>query len=117
MTVRPQVLTDHTDEVWFVQFSPCGSYLASASKDATAIIWDVKPSGLTRRHVLYGHTKAISFLAWRPLREGVQSHPELLTCGKDHQIRLWGAEDGRLIETYSFHESDIQATANPNPKP
>lgn len=36
-----QVLEAHGDEVWFLQFSHDGKYLASASKDCTAIIWEV----------------------------------------------------------------------------
>jgi len=36
-----QVLTDHTDEVWFCRFSPDGTKLATGSKDGTLIIWDV----------------------------------------------------------------------------
>lgn len=36
-----QVLTDHTDEVWFSRFSPDGTKLATGSKDGTLIIWTV----------------------------------------------------------------------------
>lgn len=36
-----QVLEVHNDEVWFLQFSHDGRYLASSSKDCTAIIWEV----------------------------------------------------------------------------
>lgn len=36
-----QVLGAHRDEVWFLQFSNNGKYLASASNDKTAIIWEV----------------------------------------------------------------------------
>jgi WD40 repeat protein len=36
------VLTAHTDEVWFVQFSHNGKFLASASRDKSAIIWNVQ---------------------------------------------------------------------------
>ena len=57
--VHWEVLTEHTDEVWFVEFSVCGRYLASASKDATCVIWDVGNEGhVGRRHTLYGHTQA-----------------------------------------------------------
>ncbi|MQL81314.1 hypothetical protein Taro_013773 [Colocasia esculenta] len=34
-----QILSGHKNEVWFVQFSNNGEYLASSSKDCTAIIW------------------------------------------------------------------------------
>jgi WD40 repeat protein len=36
-----QILDAHDDEVWFVQFSHDGKYLATASNDQTAIIWEV----------------------------------------------------------------------------
>ena len=36
-----QVLEQHADEVWFLQFSNDGTRLASASKDCTAAIWEV----------------------------------------------------------------------------
>lgn len=36
-----QVLRAHRDEVWFLQFSNNGKYLASASNDKSAIIWKV----------------------------------------------------------------------------
>jgi WD40 repeat protein len=38
-----QVLLDHSDEVWHLQFSHDGQMLASCGKDQTAIIWDVQP--------------------------------------------------------------------------
>lgn len=40
-----QILTNHQNEVWSVQFSNDGEYLASSSSDCTAIIWKV--------HVIY----------------------------------------------------------------
>lgn len=36
-----QVLQAHLDEVWFLQFSNNGKYLASSSYDRSAIIWEV----------------------------------------------------------------------------
>lgn len=37
-----QVADAHTDEVWHVSFSNCGTMLATASKDKTAIIWSLR---------------------------------------------------------------------------
>ena len=48
------VLRHHTDEVWFIAFSPSGQWLASASKDSTAAIWDVATRSV--KHELVGHT-------------------------------------------------------------
>jgi WD repeat-containing protein 26 len=39
-----EVLSDHKDEVWFVQFSNDGTRLATGSKDSTVIIWDLEVS-------------------------------------------------------------------------
>ncbi|PKA51274.1 hypothetical protein AXF42_Ash010714 [Apostasia shenzhenica] len=36
-----QVLEGHKDEVWFVQFSHNGKYLASSSNDKSVIVWEV----------------------------------------------------------------------------
>jgi WD40 repeat protein len=43
-----QILTEHKNEVWFVQFSNNGDYLASSSSDCTAIIWKV----LFKSHII-----------------------------------------------------------------
>lgn len=42
-SITKQIMTDHTDEVWFCRFSPDGTKLATGSKDSTLIIWDVHP--------------------------------------------------------------------------
>jgi len=35
-------LEGHSDEVWFIEFSHNGKFLASASRDTTAIIWSLE---------------------------------------------------------------------------
>ena len=34
------ILTDHSDEVWYLAFSRDGSQLASGAKDGQIILWD-----------------------------------------------------------------------------
>jgi WD40 repeat protein len=41
-TTTISILKDHADEVWHVTYSHSGRYLASASKDGSCIIWDMK---------------------------------------------------------------------------
>lgn len=73
-----QVLTDHDDEVWHLQFSHDGTRLASAARDGTAIIWRV--AGPRRRlqleHTLKGHVGAVVYVAWAP------NDALLATCGE-----------------------------------
>ncbi len=77
-----QVLEAHKDEVWHVQFSHSGLLLASGSKDATAQIWRISPTGeAVHMHSLTGHEKAVAFVTWSP------DDSRLLTCGSDHEVQ------------------------------
>lgn len=49
------VLEHHEDEVWHIEFSHCGRYLASGSKDKTVIIWSLYSEPLIKHH-LKAHT-------------------------------------------------------------
>ncbi|XP_004491280.1 WD repeat-containing protein 26 homolog [Cicer arietinum] len=89
-----QILETHDDEVWFVQFSHNGQYLASASNDQTAIIWEVGVTGLSVKHRLSGHQKPISSVSWSPNDE------ELLTCGVEESIRRWDVSTGKCLQIY-----------------
>lgn len=63
-----QCFSDHSDEVWYVKFSPDGLKLATGSKDTTVMIWDVDPRKheVKLRRSLEGHSYGISFLRWSP---------------------------------------------------
>lgn len=39
--VTTTILDGHTDEVWNLEWSHSGNFLATASKDKTAIIWRI----------------------------------------------------------------------------
>ena len=86
-----QVLLDHSDEVWHLQFSHNGKMLASCGKDQTAIVWDVQRSSggggtggstVSKRHVLRGHSGPIAFLCWSP------DDSKLATCGEAAVLNL-----------------------------
>lgn len=99
------VLRHHKDEVWFIAFSPSGQWLASASKDGTAAIWDVATRSV--KHELVGHTDAVGFLAWSP------DDTCLLTCGNedDHSIKLWETATGKCLSTFNKHREGVTACA------
>lgn len=90
-----QVLQAHKDEVWFVEFSHNGRYLASSSKDQSAIIWEVKGGGeISLKHTLNGHEKAVSSVSWSP------DDCQLLTCGLEEVIRRWDVNSGQCLHMY-----------------
>ncbi|XP_068656938.1 WD repeat-containing protein 26 homolog [Aristolochia californica] len=90
-----QVLQAHHDEVWFLQFSNNGRYLASSSNDRSAIIWEVNEDGtVVERHTLTGHQKPILTVAWSP------DDRQILTCGMEESIRRWDVISGLCLHVY-----------------
>ncbi|KAJ1344466.1 hypothetical protein BSLG_001026 [Batrachochytrium salamandrivorans] len=80
-----------------------GTMLASASKDARAIIWDA--NSLTARFILEEHSEAVSFLSWRP------DSTMLLTASNDHKLKLWGSKTGVCILTFARHTEPVTSCA------
>ncbi|KAJ0037883.1 hypothetical protein Pint_21942 [Pistacia integerrima] len=90
-----QILEAHTDEVWFLQFSHDGKYLASSSKDQSAIIWEVKEEGqVLLKQKLSGHHKPVLTVSWSP-----DDH-QVLTCGQEEVIRRWDVLSGECLHVY-----------------
>ena len=74
-------IQEHTDEVWFLAFSNSGDLLASASKDSTIIVWDIRNE--KTKWKLIGHDEACSFLAWS------SDDKLLLTASNDRSLKVW----------------------------
>ncbi|XP_059658364.1 WD repeat-containing protein 26 homolog [Cornus florida] len=90
-----QLLQEHSDEVWFLRFSHNGKYLASSSRDQSAIIWEVNVNGkVSLKHRLSGHQKPISYVSWSP-----DDH-QLLTCGVEESVRRWDVLSGECLHVY-----------------
>lgn len=101
-----QVLEVHENEVWFLQFSHDGRHLASASKDCTAIIWEVVGEDYVKlKYWLIGHEKPVSFVAWSP------DDQMLLTCGNEEVVKLWDIESGECKHTFDKPNSSFTACA------
>ncbi|KAK4429206.1 WD repeat-containing protein 26 [Sesamum alatum] len=90
-----QILREHSDEVWFLQFSHNGKFLASSSGDCLVIIWEVKVDGqVTMKHKLSGHQKPVNYVSWSP------DDLELLTCGVEETVRRWDVASGECLHVY-----------------
>ncbi|XP_059633289.1 WD repeat-containing protein 26 homolog [Cornus florida] len=90
-----QVLEAHKDEVWFLQFSHSGNFLASSSKDKSAVIWEVKDNGeVLLKHALNGHQEPVSMISWSP------NDSHLLSCGQEEVVILWDVISGERLRVY-----------------
>lgn len=80
-------LDQHRDEVWFLQFSPDGSKLATASKDSRVYIYDTET--LKPLRILSEHRSSVAYVAWSP------DNRWLVSCSQDKTARLWSVEVGQ----------------------
>jgi WD40 repeat protein len=93
------IFDEHQDEVWYIAFSNDGTKLASASRDARAIIWDLNTYSI--KFVLKEHKLAISHLAWSP------DDRYLLTGSNDCTLKLWDTVSGMCLRTFNKHKDAI----------
>ena len=78
---------------------PSGLKIASASKDCTIRLWDVKTGALI--YVLEGHSKRVKSVAFNPTGE------RLASISYDRTIKIWDVSKGILLHSF-------ETTKNPN---
>uniref|UniRef100_A0A7S3FZI9 Guanine nucleotide-binding protein subunit beta-like protein n=1 Tax=Palpitomonas bilix TaxID=652834 RepID=A0A7S3FZI9_9EUKA len=90
----------HTSEVKDAKFSLDCAFAVTASKDKTAVVWNV----LTRKQVcrLAGHTESV--IACALSRDGRLA----VTGGWDALIFLWSVPEGKHLRTWQAHQSNVQ---------
>jgi eukaryotic-like serine/threonine-protein kinase len=84
-------LRGHTDRVAAVAFIPDSRYLATAGRDGTAKLWDVRSGEDVR--TFKGHTKGLNDLAFDPAGR------RLATASDDQTVRVWDVESGAPLLT------------------
>lgn len=132
-----RVFDDHTDEVWFAQFSPNGKYLATGSADGTALIYDLSLipeiwKYLGKKSEQQKTTRTNSKLDNQQKQQeeegGNTSRPvvcsrhtgkvtylawsptsdKLLTCSDDSTINMYDIQ-GQLLNTFERHKEGVCA--------
>ncbi|MDJ0599318.1 MAG: hypothetical protein QNJ37_10810 [Crocosphaera sp.] len=93
-------LKGHEKEVWRAIFSPDGQTLATASKDGTVKLWNLKDQDLL------GHQDLIYQVSFSP------DGQTLATAGKDNTVKLWQFDgqntyDLQYIKTIKAHKDQV----------
>ena len=90
----------------FSPFAPNGrtlALLASASSDATLLLWDMM-TGECRR-TLAGHTLGVNAMAWAP------NGTILASASDDATVRLWDVATGVMFYVFGEHTGPVNAVA------
>lgn len=77
-------LTQHSDEVWYCEFSHDGSKLVTAGKDHNVLIYNTADFSVLHR--LTEHEDGVAFASWSP------DDSKLITCSQDKKARVWSVE-------------------------
>ncbi|KAJ7087763.1 WD40 repeat-like protein [Mycena epipterygia] len=102
--VTTTILDVHTDQVWIMEWSHDGNFLASSSKDKSVIIWGIGPeTEMPIRHVL-NHPYAVQSLGW-------SLDDMILLTGTESHIKMWNAKTGVCIRTLEEHSEPVTALA------
>jgi len=108
-TVPVHTLTLHADEVWVVQFSPDGKWLVSASKDGSAILWDVQSSRkVVFSRILHSGRVPINIGAFSPTSQ------EVLIGSNDGKVRIFKVSTGDLLAELTAAVGSSPLSPNPN---
>ncbi|PSR81506.1 hypothetical protein PHLCEN_2v6364 [Hermanssonia centrifuga] len=106
--VTTAILEIHTDEVWNLEWSHSGTYLATASKDKSAIIWrigtEADPSirEYYAQHILRDHEWPVGCVAW-------SLDDSILLTAAENQIKMWNTRTGLCIRALEAHTDVVTA--------
>ncbi|KAJ3712293.1 WD40 repeat-like protein [Lentinula raphanica] len=102
--VTTTILAGHTDEVWTVEWNHDGTYLASGSKDKTAIIWNMGSDSRKWEAlwILRDHDDAVQSISW-------SLDASMLLTGAEQRIKLWDVKTGSCIRAIEEHTDTVTA--------
>eukprot|EP00658_Telonema_sp_P-2_P032905 TRINITY_DN2425_c0_g1_i1.p1 TRINITY_DN2425_c0_g1~~TRINITY_DN2425_c0_g1_i1.p1 ORF type:complete len:343 (-),score=103.37 TRINITY_DN2425_c0_g1_i1:35-1063(-) len=102
-------LRKHEGAVYDVQYSHCGTMLASASFDKTVKIWHMEESSMKQQaQSLAEHSSLVSGVSWSTDSTG------LLSGGFDHNLKYWDVETGASSCTYTTDGYILSAAIDPS---
>ena len=93
------LLTQNTDGISAIAFSPNNQLLASEGKDYTILLWDLKNGEQIR--VFSGHQDIVKSIAFSPDGKTIASG------SYDETIRIWEVSTGELRVTFAGHANQV----------
>jgi len=95
------IFDSHSSVITDVKFHPKYPSLASASEDATIVVWNADSGAVEQ--TLKGHQDAVNAVAFHP--KGNQ----LASCSADMKIKLWDVDAGNCTKTIDGHDHNVSS--------
>lgn len=103
-------LKDHSDEVLFATFSPCGGRLATCSRDCTTRIYDFGEDGCPTQQAILQHDSAVVRAQWCP-DELLPNHIAISTDGPSPPTaEVWQTDAGICLLRVASPVRDVYAS-------
>ncbi|KAI6228988.1 DNA-directed RNA polymerase subunit beta [Aphelenchoides fujianensis] len=102
LALYTQIAGDQIRTIRCVSFSPCGGYLATASFDASALIYVPEDGSFEERHKLDGHENEVKCVAFSP------SGQYLATSSRDKSFAVDEDEDAEVDAVMQNHSGDVK---------
>lgn len=95
-----KTLAGHTDHVLCARYSPCGRYIATASRDGVVRVWTAAGDAVGKP--LVGHGAYCTDIAWEPLHLADKVVGcRLVSASKDRTARVWDVQSAQCLYTFS----------------
>jgi WD40 repeat protein len=91
----------HSQEVCSVAFSPDGRLALTGSMDSTVRLWDIATGRIVR---VIEQGNCADSVAFSPDGRSILS-------SEYHDLKLWDADSGRLLRTFTGHKESVEAVA------